>query len=627
MLGVKTQELGKALLNRSTTYRTQQVNPLYEAANPQTVPQEDMDGLLANISAQMAADKTGILARPLADLRDKLTDGPATAAAQAQAREAQATQAAIADQVVTINGQKVPLSSLPESIRAKVTGQPAPQPSPNDQALNIIRSGKPVQTGAGPSLLDFISQNGGLNDQGGEVSALDGDLWHRDQPFRPRIVKPDGVGLDEMAQRAHEAGYFPDVHADWNGADNTSPVGPQDLLDAMHGELAGNKRYAINDPEAQQMAGRVADMQELLDHLGLNPRVQSNADINQAIDEFHGVAPPPASALPSAAPAGSDPAGIRIPITDIENLDRTRKFVRDNTQAQIERGRMTPEQGAVLTTHLDHLRAMMEAHSPEFWHGKELFGDLSDRFVTPLQAGPIGKIAKTSDLGEQTRALYPPQPPEGTAGETSNAIRMMTADPSASAPFGGDYPIMDGTLAASLSRQHLVNTADTALADTQAGPNQWGGARLAKALAGSAEQRNVLASNLQALPNGPSTKALGDFLAPLQATGKRMATGSMTAFNQEMRDQLGAAPAPVRTLSTLLDPLEIGRHLDRAAGGMMYRRQIRGIGDLMLPAPGDEAAAFARAKAALPQNNQLLGKLLISGAGGQQAGGGRQGSP
>ena len=447
MLGVNAQTLGKSLLNRSTSYRTQQVNPLYEAANPQTVPQEDMDGLLGNISAQMAADKTGILAKPLGDLQDKLTDGPATAAAQAQVREAQAAQASAANQKVTINGQQVPLSTLPPHVQ------------------------QAVAPGAG--------------------------------------------------------------------------------------------------------------------------------------------APPP-------APAG-DPADIRIPITDIENLDRTRKFVRDNTQAQIERGRMTPEQGAVLNTHLDHLDSMMENYSPEFQQGKQLYGDLSDQYVTPLQAGPIGKIAATPDLGSQTRALYPAQPPEGTAGETSNAIRMMTGDPSTSAPFGGQYPQMDNTLAAALSRQHFVNTADTALSDLGAGPNQWGGSGLAKALGGTAEQRNVLSSNLDALPNGPSPQDLGDFLTSMQATGKRMPAGSLTAFNQEMRDHLGIAPSPVRTLSTILDPLEIGRHLDRMAGGMMYRNQVRGIGDIMLPAPGEEAAAFARAKSALPQNSSMLGRLLLSGGGQQSA--------
>ncbi|MHB8283731.1 MAG: hypothetical protein ACYDD1_03555 [Caulobacteraceae bacterium] len=97
----------------------------------------------------------------------------------------------------------------------------------------------------------------------------------------------------------------------------------------------------------------------------------------------------------------------------------------------------------------------------------------------------------------------------------------------------------------------------------------------------------------------------------------RLRPPPITAFNQEMRNSLGLTLSPVRTLATALDPLEIGRHLDKFAGGLMYKRQLNGIGSIMMPEAGQEAA-FTRAQKAVPQPNKLLGALLVSGAGGSQ---------
>ena len=209
-------------------------------------------------------------------------------------------------------------------------GGPATSNTVRDQALNIIRKGRTVRPNTGPSLMDFVAQNGGLHDQGGEVSAMDGDLWHRDLShtgavaFRRKIIRPGGLGLEDMAQKAADAGYFPDAQVpSWNSSDNMHAVGGQDLVDAMRGELAGNKRYADFDPTAANLFGHVQDAQEMIDHLGLDPKTQSNAEMKAAMDDFLSgrssatgkPAPPPAPEMANAE--GIRPTATKAVLDDI----------------------------------------------------------------------------------------------------------------------------------------------------------------------------------------------------------------------------------------------------------------------------------------------------------------------
>lgn len=56
------------------------------------------------------------------------------------------------------------------------------------------------------SLRDFLGSKGGLQDQGGELSHLgvDSEL----KPFQKKLIRTDGLTLDEAAELAHEAGYI-----------------------------------------------------------------------------------------------------------------------------------------------------------------------------------------------------------------------------------------------------------------------------------------------------------------------------------------------------------------------------------------------------------------------------------
>lgn len=163
-------------------------------------------------------------------------------------------------------------------------------PAPRDftaEALDIIRSGSTVRLDRGPSLIEFLSRNGGLRDDGGELSALDADRWHRDRPFRNQLVREGGLSVEEAASRARDAGFFNDLApATMEGSANTQ-IGGEVLIDAVRRELAGEPRYSREaDPQTADLAQHMADLDELLSVAGIDTKKGSPEDIRAAIDTF-----------------------------------------------------------------------------------------------------------------------------------------------------------------------------------------------------------------------------------------------------------------------------------------------------------------------------------------------------
>jgi hypothetical protein len=162
----------------------------------------------------------------------------------------------------------------------------------------------------GDDLAAFVSKLGGIRDDGGELVARDADQWHRDSPFRRKLVNPQGVSLEEAAQRAYDAGYFPDVAPpSMEGGGNMQAVSGDDLLRAIDDNLAGKRRFA-----------RPAD-QAALDRM----RAADDADYRNAVGEdFEG------AYEGRAEPIGS-PVYERQPTT--QNLDYVIRSMDDQLDA------------------------------------------------------------------------------------------------------------------------------------------------------------------------------------------------------------------------------------------------------------------------------------------------------
>ena len=135
---------------------------------------------------------------------------------------------------------------------------------------------------SGPSLLDFIAKNGGVEDRGGDIASMGGDKWHREKSFRKKLIKPHDEAqgtfipgqkhansLDDMAQRAWEAGYLPEF--------TERPTTAQ-FLDVIGQELRGKPRHlpqgANQTAEMRQAAQELADIlaQEGVDHNKASPK-------------------------------------------------------------------------------------------------------------------------------------------------------------------------------------------------------------------------------------------------------------------------------------------------------------------------------------------------------------------
>jgi hypothetical protein len=158
-----------------------------------------------------------------------------------------------------------------------------------DLAINAMRRGGEAKENLGPSLLDWISKQGGIEDLGGDIAAMGGDRWHRDAKFRRKLIRPGG-GMedmlggqqnantpDELALRAWEAGYFPEM------ADRPDV---NTLLNAIDDELRGTPRHA-QEPEGSatnDIRAAAEELRRLVEARGLDPGTASAADIRAALE-------------------------------------------------------------------------------------------------------------------------------------------------------------------------------------------------------------------------------------------------------------------------------------------------------------------------------------------------------
>lgn len=157
--------------------------------------------------------------------------------------------------------------------------------------LDAMRSGRRTQgAGRGESLLSFISKNGGTRDDGGELAQIGADTWNRQGAWRSRAVRDDGLPLEQMADRARAAGYFPDVaDATADGADNYQRLSSQDIINAIDDELRGNPMYARAVGDTNRSAGAAARaarrdaLEERLSREGIDISKMSNDDVARAL--------------------------------------------------------------------------------------------------------------------------------------------------------------------------------------------------------------------------------------------------------------------------------------------------------------------------------------------------------
>ena len=131
-------------------------------------------------------------------------------------------------------------------------------------ALGRLRTGDIPQPRDmfGKSLFEYLRDAGGLNDEGGELAALDVNVG---KVGRNRLVKTEGgLSLDDAAMRAWENGYFPGVARE--------DVGPQLIVDAVQRDMNDQPTFSSEQENGtlRDQATNLQQLQDYLDQLGVN---------------------------------------------------------------------------------------------------------------------------------------------------------------------------------------------------------------------------------------------------------------------------------------------------------------------------------------------------------------------
>jgi hypothetical protein len=154
-----------------------------------------------------------------------------------------------------------------------------------DLVVNAMRQGKPVTSGVGSSLLEFIAGRGGINDTGGDLASMGVPAkLLRDTAQGELAGGLSGAGdfgIDTTLRAAIEAGFFPELANVENEA-GPSTLDTNVLLAALAEEAAGRPVYAETRDDPMRAAAE--DLRAMLEQSGLNPDEMSDAEVRAAVE-------------------------------------------------------------------------------------------------------------------------------------------------------------------------------------------------------------------------------------------------------------------------------------------------------------------------------------------------------
>jgi hypothetical protein len=219
--------------------------------------------------------------------------------------------------------------------------------------------------------------------------------------------------------------------------------------------------------------------------------------------------------------------------------------------------------------------------------------------LEPLEQGPLGRLAAAKDTPTAGEAVLPSDP--RVAGHDAIAAAIQHTE-------GRTPGIM-----APLVRQRLADQYDTSAGRLVGGPNQYGGARFAKDMAGSAQAETNLHAALGALPTGAAAQpAMQDLLDVLRATGTRRPQGSATAFNQQLNHELQLPPLATEAVMAAKSGLLTipGGVRDRAKMAWLGRGTGRLANMFLEPDSVEQIRGIANRAQQTPMSDAMLRQLL-----------------
>ncbi len=273
--------------------------------------------------------------------------------------------------------------SMGVAIQGPQTPEVARRRDQLDIMLNTLRSeGERALAPRGPGILDFVRDQGGVRDRGGDVESLDvprGVIAEtaaevRERESQPRLggsVDFGGKGreLDELGRAMIEAGYFPEYMGGKNiNADGTVVDEAAIALEAISEAVAGRERYVEGDGPDQDLADLAAVLSERGIDLALSndeivAALQSDGDGQTYDQEGQLVTDTPAFREWFGDSKVVDAQGN--PLVVYHGAPDVRGILADGFQPSISRGDVyfTSDSRSVANTYADDRRALDYANA------------------------------------------------------------------------------------------------------------------------------------------------------------------------------------------------------------------------------------------------------------------------
>ncbi len=224
--------------------------------------------------------------------------------------------------------------------------------------------------------------------------------------------------------------------------------------------------------------------------------------------------------------------------------------------------------------------------SSDYRDARSIVSSGRQNVLDPLEAGPVGKIAATTNPADQAAALMPRSPLPGSEAETARAAQLlMQQNPQAA------QGVVRGGIEQTFNRT-------AAATDTAARPDQFGGARFAREIRGDPQRNANIVAALEKTAGPAAVKDVDRLLDVLSATGWRQRQGSLTAFNTDVMRELErggvqsvgrAVTKPASTVSDAISRARLGSQSETLADLMMSGPEgLRRVQELA--ARGDDRA-------------------------------------
>lgn len=226
------------------------------------------------------------------------------------------------------------------------------------------------------------------------------------------------------------------------------------------------------------------------------------------------------------------------------------------------------------------------------------------RYLEPLLAGPLGKMADKPETQAAINALFPSKPLANTADEISTAVSALAQ--------------RNPWAARQLVRAHLEQQFNQAFERAGRGTEaaQFAGAGFAARAVGNplietTKMQNVRAA-VQALPNGNQVwDGFNRLIEVAQATGMRMPKGSLTAFNEQELQRMAGGSNAAEVAKLAASPGKWWNFVHNTVSGWQYGRNMDQLAAIIT----DPASARVLQRiATLPRGSVQQGQILMSRA-------------